>query len=82
LGHIWLPVLILAIGGTANLIRTLRATLLDELRKQYVTVARAKAYPIEGIEQLPGSHRHQPHCEHLRWLLVGFSPVERSLKSC
>jgi peptide/nickel transport system permease protein len=42
LAHIWLPVLILAIGGTANLIRTLRATMLDELRKQYVTVARAK----------------------------------------
>ena len=42
LKHIWLPVLILAIGGTANLIRTMRATMLDELRKQYVTVARAK----------------------------------------
>nr|HMN60537.1 ABC transporter permease [Anaerolinea sp.] len=42
LQHIWLPVIILAIGGTANLIRTLRATMLDELRKQYVTVARAK----------------------------------------
>jgi len=42
LGHLWLPVLILAIGGTANLVRTMRATMLDELRKQYVTVARAK----------------------------------------
>jgi len=42
LKHLWLPVLILAIGGTANLIRTMRATMLDELRKQYVTVARAK----------------------------------------
>jgi len=42
LSHLWLPVLILAIGGTANLVRTMRATMLDELRKQYVTVARAK----------------------------------------
>src|SRR6266540_5517455 len=42
LQHIWLPVLILALGGTANLILTLRATMLDELRKQYVTVARSK----------------------------------------
>jgi peptide/nickel transport system permease protein len=42
LGHLWLPVLILAIAGTANLVRTMRATMLDELRKQYVTVARAK----------------------------------------
>src|ERR1044071_1331322 len=40
LQHIWLPVLILALGGTANLIRTLRATMLDELRKPYVMVAR------------------------------------------
>jgi peptide/nickel transport system permease protein len=42
LSHLWLPVLILAIAGTANLVRTMRATMLDELRKQYVTVARAK----------------------------------------
>lgn len=42
LQHIWLPVLLLAIVGTANIMRTMRATMLDELRKQYVTVARAK----------------------------------------
>ena len=29
LGHPGCPVIILAIGGTANLIRTLRATMLD-----------------------------------------------------
>jgi peptide/nickel transport system permease protein len=42
LQHIWVPVVILGIGGTAGLIRTMRAMMLDELRKQYVTVARAK----------------------------------------
>jgi len=42
LQHIWVPVLLLAIVGTANIMRTMRATMLDELRKQYVTVARAK----------------------------------------
>jgi peptide/nickel transport system permease protein len=42
LKHAWLPVLLLAIVGTANIMRTMRATMLDELRKQYVTVARAK----------------------------------------
>jgi len=42
LEHMWLPVLLLAIVGTANIMRTMRATMLDELRKQYVTVARAK----------------------------------------
>lgn len=42
LQHIWVPVLILAIAGTADIMRTMRATMLDELSKQYVTVARAK----------------------------------------
>jgi peptide/nickel transport system permease protein len=42
LQHIWVPVLLLAIAGTANIMRTMRATMLDEMRKQYVTVARAK----------------------------------------
>jgi peptide/nickel transport system permease protein len=40
--HVWVPIVLLGIGGTANMIRTMRATMLDELRKQYVTVARAK----------------------------------------
>ena len=43
--HIWLPVLILAFGGTAELIRIMRANLLDELRKPYVVTARAKGLP-------------------------------------
>ncbi len=42
LQHIWVPMLILSVGGTAGIIRTMRAMMLDELRKQYVTVARAK----------------------------------------
>jgi peptide/nickel transport system permease protein len=42
LSHIWLPALIVATAGTAGLIRTMRANLLDELPKQYVTVARAR----------------------------------------
>lgn len=42
LEHIWVPVLILVTGGTAGLIRIMRANLLDELRKPYVITARAK----------------------------------------
>jgi peptide/nickel transport system permease protein len=42
LNHIWLPALIVGTAGTAGLIRTMRANLLDELPKQYVTVARAR----------------------------------------
>lgn len=40
--HIWVPVVIVGTSGTAGLIRTLRANLLDELNKPYVLTARAK----------------------------------------
>ncbi len=40
--HLPLPAIILALGGTAQLIRIMRANLLDELRKPYVVTARAK----------------------------------------
>lgn len=40
--HLWIPIFVLGTGGTAGLIRTMRANLLDELRKPYVTTARAK----------------------------------------
>ena len=42
LQHIWVPVLVLGVGGTASMIRTMRANLLDELRKPYVAAARAR----------------------------------------
>ena len=38
----WLAVVVIAVGGTAPLVRILRGTLLDELKKLYVTTARAK----------------------------------------
>jgi peptide/nickel transport system permease protein len=45
LKHLWIPVIIIGIGGTAGLIRTLRANLLDELNRPYVDTARAKGVP-------------------------------------
>jgi peptide/nickel transport system permease protein len=42
LQRIWIPVIIIGLSGTAYLMRTTRAMLLDELRKQYVITARAK----------------------------------------
>ncbi len=42
LAHLWIPVAIIAVGGTAGLIRITRANLLDELNKPYVVTARAK----------------------------------------
>lgn len=40
--HIWLPIIILALDGTARLARIMRANLLDELNKPYMEMARAK----------------------------------------
>ncbi|MBQ4106611.1 MAG: ABC transporter permease subunit [Lentisphaeria bacterium] len=42
LKHIWVPILVVGVSGTAGMIRVMRANLLDELRKPYVTTARAK----------------------------------------
>ncbi|HNR33797.1 MAG TPA: ABC transporter permease [Candidatus Hydrogenedentes bacterium] len=42
LRHIWAPVTVLAVGGTADLIRLVRANLLDQLEMPYVVTARAK----------------------------------------
>ncbi|MFK3781581.1 ABC transporter permease [Agrobacterium sp. NPDC089420] len=42
LAHLWIPVLILGTSSTASLIRIMRANLLDELYRPYVTTARAK----------------------------------------
>ena len=42
LAHLWVPALVLGIAGTAFQIRTMRATLLDEKNKLYVTAARAR----------------------------------------
>lgn len=45
LRHLWVPALVLGLGGTAFEIRTMRATLLDEKNKLYVTAARARGMP-------------------------------------
>ncbi len=45
LAHLWIPVVVIGTSGTAGMIRRLRANLLDELQKQYVTTGRAKGLP-------------------------------------
>ena len=42
LGHLPVPIVVIGTAGTAQLIRVLRSSLLDELSKQYVITARAK----------------------------------------
>ncbi|NBN62858.1 ABC transporter permease subunit [Microvirga tunisiensis] len=42
MAHLIVPTIVIGTSGTAAMIRRLRANLLDELHKQYVTTARAK----------------------------------------
>lgn len=42
LAHLPIPIVVIGLAGTAGLIRVMRGTLLDELKKQYVVTARAK----------------------------------------
>jgi peptide/nickel transport system permease protein len=49
LAHLPVPVIVIGIQGTAGTIRTLRACMLDELKKQYVTTARSKGLPARTV---------------------------------
>ncbi len=49
LKHLPIPALILALSATAQLIRVMRANLLDEVRKPYVVTARARGLPENRV---------------------------------
>ena len=52
--HIWIPMVVLGMGGTAATMRVLRANLLDELNKPYVVTARAKGVrPVKLVLKYP-----------------------------
>lgn len=54
LRHVWLPVMVLGLGGVAGMARVMRANLLDELEKPYVTTARAKGVrPLKLLLKYP-----------------------------
>jgi peptide/nickel transport system permease protein len=70
LTHAWIPVLVLATAGTAELIRILRANLLDELKKPYVTTARAKGLTeFRTIMKYPVRLALNPLISTIGWLL-------------
>ncbi len=73
LAHLWLPALILGLSGTAELIRILRANLLDELRRPYVITARAKGLPEwKAILKYPVRMALNPFVSTLGWILPNF----------
>jgi peptide/nickel transport system permease protein len=72
LKHLWVPVIILATGGTAGLIRTMRANMLDELHKPYVTTARAKGLADRRvILKYPVRVALNPFVSTVGWRLPG-----------
>jgi peptide/nickel transport system permease protein len=70
LSHLWIPVIILGLSGTATLIRVMRANLLDELSKPYVVTARAKGLPEwQVILQYPVRIALNPFVSTAGWIL-------------
>ncbi|MEM7443276.1 MAG: ABC transporter permease [Pseudomonadota bacterium] len=68
--HAWAPVIVLATAGTAQLIRILRANLLDELKKPYVTTARSKGLAEwKVILKYPVRVALNPLVSTIGWLL-------------
>lgn len=70
LHHLWIPVTILAVSGTASLIRVMRANMLDELHKPYVTTARAKGLSeFTLLVKYPMRLALNPFISTIAWLL-------------
>ena len=49
LKHLWAPVVIMGVIGTAELIRIMRGSMLEVLNQQYITTARAKGLPERTV---------------------------------
>src|SRR5262249_30718677 len=70
LKHVWIPVIVIGLGGTASLIRVMRATLLDERQKPYVTTARVKGQDeLTLLVRYPVRAALNPFVSTLGWTL-------------
>jgi peptide/nickel transport system permease protein len=70
LKHVWIPVIVIGLGGTASLIRVMRANLLDELHKPYVTTARVKGQTeLALLVRYPVRSALNPFVSTLGWTL-------------
>ncbi len=72
LNHLWIPTIIIALEGTAGLIRVMRANLLDELHKPYYTTAKAKGLSeFQALIQYPVRVALNPWISSVGWVLPG-----------
>jgi peptide/nickel transport system permease protein len=70
LSHLWVPMLIIGLSGTASLIRVMRANLLDELNKPYVVTARAKGLSeFTLLMRYPVRMALNPFVSTIGWIL-------------
>ena len=70
-GHLWVPVIVLGTAGTAYLIRTMRAAVLDELNQMYVMAARAGGLsPMHLLFKYPVRMALNPILATLGWRLT------------
>ena len=68
--HLWIPMIIIGVGGTAGLIRIMRANLLDELNKPYVEAARAKGLAEwKVLVKYPLRQAMNPFVSTIGWIL-------------
>ncbi|WP_193105530.1 ABC transporter permease [Brachybacterium sp. FME24] len=70
LSNLWIPIVIIGTAGTAGMMRIVRANLLDELHRPYVTTARAKGL-TEGslLMKYPARLAASPIVSTIGWLL-------------
>ncbi len=72
LQHLWIPTIIIALEGTAGLIRIMRANLLDELHKPYYVTAKAKGLSeFQALIQYPVRVALNPWISSVGWVLPG-----------
>lgn len=68
--HLWIPMILIGMSGTAGLIRTMRANLLDELNKPYVETARSKGLSeARLLLKYPVRHAMNPFVSTIGWTL-------------
>lgn len=72
LAHLWIPIVIWGTAGTAGNIRVLRANLLDELRKPYVSAGRARGMKRTRLTiKYPVRAAMNPFFSTIGWILPG-----------
>lgn len=70
LNHLWIPALVVGMSSIAGLVQTMRANLLDEINKPYVSTARAKGLSeAQLLWKYPVRHALNPFVSTIGWML-------------